>query len=407
MLTRFCLLLVTSFLLAQSGRITVEGNRTVHEPDLGLLTLRVMTGTFTVDPLFTDFISQPSSVYTDLYGIHALQNFTSAQILADFVPTHATVSRNGNTSVELMFKKGWNATFYPNAILKVRIAEVPRDHVYIAGKNASELIDNIKDFRRILNESKLDSKYLIPNPYFDVEKQVSTQYYSGKPRVAVAVDANMTEFLSRPDAMLIYADSVHGDLEWYNTFMAQLKRADVQWLGLEMLPSSMQPIIDHFCTAPTTSIDYGNARRQLADYFIKAWTPYFQLNITSGEQSPYFHAVDLMRQKKGRVYGLDFDTPEFFLFRYGESNFGASVRNLNWAASVPTKGRGIIFGGSAHFTMNRSANVQDFLVIRDKNVALFSIDSIGPSPSASAAPHGLLNHFVVFFVCLAVAFLGH
>ena len=405
MLTRFCLSLMT-ICLVQSGRITVAANRTVHEPNITRLVQRVMTGTFTVDPLFVDFVSHPSNVYTDFYGIHVLQDFTSAQIVADFVPTYANVSRYGNTIVDLMFKKGWNATFYPNAILKVKTAAVTRDHVFIGGNNASELIDNLKDFRRILTESKLESKYLIPNPYFDVEKLVDTQYYSGKPRVAVTVDANMTEFLSRPDAILIYADRLHGDLSKYNAFMAELKRADVQWLGMEMLPSSMQHTLEYFCTAPNTSVEYANARRQLTDYFYTNWTPYFQLNITSGEQSPYFHAVDLMRQKKGRVYGLDFDTAEFFLFRYGESNYGASVRSHNWAMSVPNKGRGIIFGGSSHFTMNRSANVQDFLVIRDRNVTLFSIDQLGPATTGSAA-HRLVNHFVLFFACLAYVLLGH
>jgi len=132
-----------------------------------------------------------------------------------------------------------------------------------------------------------------------------------------------------------------------------------------MLPSSMQNILDTFCTASNSSTEYMNARVNLTTYFLSAWTPYFRLNITSGEDSPYFKAVDMIRQKKGRVYGMDLLDINFILFRYGESNFGAAVRSLNWTNSVPIKGRGIVFGGSTHFTSTKPTNMQGFLIARE------------------------------------------
>ena len=375
---RMCLALAMLLFVMNRQTIAAE-NRTVHEPDLAALTQRVLTGTYTVDPLFVDFISHPSAVYTDLYGIHALQDFTRQQILNDFVPRYATLLRDGNNTFDLQFNKGWNATFYPHAILDIKAVNASRDHVYIGGNNASELIANLRDFRRMLNESNIQSKYLIPNPFYEVEKVTNELYYSGKPTVPVTFDPDMEEFRSATNAVLIYPDGVHGNLPYFTTFMDRLRQTDVQWLGLEMLTSSMQPTLDHFCTAPINSSDYVNARLNLTTYFLSAWTPYFQLNITSGDQSPYFQAVDLIRQKKGRVYGLDIDSAEFLIFRYGESNFGASVRSRNWALSVPTTGRGVIFGGSAHFMMNRSSNVQDFLHERDSNLQLFSIRALRPT----------------------------
>lgn len=369
-------LTLATFLLVVSRKTMAKENRTVHEPDLAALVQRVLTGTYTVDPLFVDFISHPSTVYTDLYGIHALQDFTRQQILDDFVPQYATFLRDGNHTFDLQFKKGWNATFYPHAILDIKALNVSCDHVYIGGSNASELIENLQDFHRILNESNMQSKYLIPNPFLDMEQVTNELYYSGKPTVPVTFDPTMEGFQSATNALLIYPDPVHGDLPYFNTFMERLKLANLQWLAMEMLSSSMQPTLDHFCTAPINSSDYVNARLNLIDYFLNAWTHYFQLNITSGDQSPYFKAIDLVRQKNGRVYGLDLNSAEFLIFRYGESNFGASVRSRNWAMSVPTTGRGIMFGGSAHFTMNRSANVQDFVHERDSNVKLFTIRAL-------------------------------
>ena len=377
-------LLTTLVFLFGSDAFT-EPNRTIHEPNLAELVQRVLTGTYTVDPQFINYFSHPSPFYTDLYGIHALSDFTRIQILNDFVPRYANLSRDGTTNFELIFQKGWNATFYPHATLDVKGVLVPRDHVYIGGNNARELINNLQDFYRMLNESALSQKYLIANPFYAVEQLTNDLYYSGKPPTPVTVDPTLVQFQSKPNAVLIYPDGVHGDLSSYEIFMKTLKNADIQWLGMEMLPSTMQLTIDDFCTSPTNSSAYLLARQNLTDYFLHAWTPYFKLNITSGDQSPYFQAVDLMRQKNGRVYGLDMDSVEFLLFRYGESDFGASVRSRHWALSVPAQGRGIMFGGSAHFKANRSSNVQDFLHLRDPNLSLFSIRELTPNQPSSIA----------------------
>jgi hypothetical protein len=367
-----CLLIFT----LQVVKSAEQTSRIIDEPDLTSLLKRVMTGPFTIDPAFINFISHPSTYYTDFYGIHALKDFTLEKIINDFTPIDADLIFQNSTIVQLRFHSGWNATFYPNSILVVKNVSSPTDHVYIGGDNAQELIQHLTEFHNILKHNHLESSYLIPNPYYDMEKQVNLAFYSGKPTVNVTIDPNMTHFQMASNAIMIYPDPVHGDLSWYMQFMNTLKTTEIDWLGMEMLPSSMQKILDSFCTAPNTSTEYINARTNLATYFLTNWTHYFRLNITSGEDSPYFKAVDLIRQKKGRVYGLDFDNINLFFFRYGESDFGAAVRSLNWANSIPLKEHGIVFGGSAHFTSAKPINVQDFLIARDNSIKLFSIRSL-------------------------------
>jgi hypothetical protein len=375
-------------------------SRTVHEPDLESLTKRVMTAKFTVDLAFTEFISHSSPYYTDLYGVHALKDFTSEKIVNDFIPTSADLITQNNTTVELRFHSGWNATFYPHSILVVKNARSSTDHVYLGGNNAQEVIEHLTEFRDILKRNNLESTYPIENPYYYMEKQVDSAFYSSKPTVTVTTDSTMVHFQIASKAILIYPDPVHGDLPYYMQFLEALKTADIHWLGMEMMPSSMQRTIDSFCIAPTDSAEYIDARHNLTSYFLNAWTPYFRLNISSGEDSPYFKAVDLMRQKKGRVYGLDFDSIDFLLFRYGESGFGASVRSLNWANSVSTEGRGIVFGGSSHFTSVKPINMQDFLVARDFNIKLFSV-----RPLSNSAESFLLGNKLSFYQGLVSAVL--
>lgn len=366
--------------------------RTIHEPDLQALVQRVLTDTYTVDPLLTAYLAHPSPFYTDLYGIHALKDFTAQQLINHFVPNNASLVKQTNSTVELLFSTGWNATFYPHAALVIKNATSPTDHVYVGGNNASELIRYLTDFHHLLKRNNLESTYLIPNPHYELEKQVDRAYYSESSPVKVKIDPTMSEFQAASNALMIYPDPVHGDRVWYSQFMEALQSKTIDWLGLEMLTSSMQPTLDAFCLQPNTSAAYIAARTNLTGYFLHGWTDYFRLNITSGEDSPYFQAVDLIRRKGGRVYGLDFDDMNFIFFRNGESDFGAAVRSLNWANSLPTKGRGIVFGGSAHFTSRRPVNVQDFLASRDANVKLFSVRTLWNAAAASWT----INTFLIF-----------
>ena len=66
----------------------------------------------------------------------------------------------------------------------------------------------------------------------------------------------------------------------------------------------------------------------------------------------------------------------YLLFRYGEVDFGGAVRSYWWAKRAPAKGRGILFGGSAHFNSAKPVNVQDFIIMLQPNRPVFSPKTI-------------------------------
>ena len=158
-LTLYKFLLTFAFLIVESAQqLSEPTSRTIHEPDLEVLTKRLLINNFTIDPVFTNFISHPSTYYTDFYGIHALKDFTSEKIIHDFISSADLIYQN-NTIVQLRFHTGWNATFYPHSSLVVKTANSPTDHVYLGGNNAQELIQHISEFRDILKRSSLESTY--------------------------------------------------------------------------------------------------------------------------------------------------------------------------------------------------------------------------------------------------------
>lgn len=83
--------------------------------------------------------------------------------------------------------------------------------------------------------------------------------------------------------------------------------------------------------------------------------------------------VEAARAQGMRVIGIERATLPFLLFRYGETKFGGAVRSLEWAKTLPRTGRGIVFGGSAHFSADDAGNVQDFVAVAQPKRPLFSL----------------------------------
>jgi hypothetical protein len=72
--------------------------------------------------------------------------------------------------------------------------------------------------------------------------------------------------------------------------------------------------------------------------------------------------------------GIGLDTrSDYILFRFGEFPLGATVRDATWAARIPREGRGIVYGGSSHFSPGRIPNMLTFLRSRDRSVRIFEL----------------------------------
>lgn len=84
---------------------------------------------------------------------------------------------------------------------------------------------------------------------------------------------------------------------------------------------------------------------------------------TTAEENYYFKIVEQMRTNKTRVIAMEKaiekNEAEYIFFRYGENKFGGAVRSY-WWAKAPKTGKGLVYGGSGHFTGGDSINFQDF-----------------------------------------------
>jgi hypothetical protein len=88
----------------------------------------------------------------------------------------------------------------------------------------------------------------------------------------------------------------------------------------------------------------------------------------------YFKLVLWARKHKIPVYALDAPA-DYNMFRYGEFPLGATTRNLIWVAAVPASGKGVVYGGSAHFVPLPATpyTFQDYLKRRDSSVETFLV----------------------------------
>ncbi len=350
--------------------------RYVDEPDLKKLLPRVLNAQGFLDPNFSKAIAKPSQYYKDFYGAQALADTTKEKIQQDFVPKYAEVVSDDEHTLTLKFKSGWTAIFYPHSTLRVAGAEVPFDHVYISGNTWQEMLKNLDEFRGLLKARKLEKKYLIPNPFYKQELIVYKKMTEAGAPAKLNVDPNLTVFQQRPNALLIYPEGVHGVLAGYTKFNTDvLTPYQFDWIGMEMVPTTMQKDLDAFVRAGDATAEYARARKVIVDYFAGAWNGRAGPK-TTGEENYYFKIVDLMRMKKTRVIGMEDSNIPYIIFGYGESQFGGAVRSYMWAQAVPTSGRGLVYGGSAHFDSSQPINFQDFLQMRNPGVKFFTVAPI-------------------------------
>lgn len=358
-------------------RATNSAPRYVDEPDLKTLLPRVLTPQGFLDRNFAKATAKPSPYYTDFYGAQALADTTKERIKRDFVPKYAEVVGEDEHKLTLKFKSGWTGTFYPHSTLRVMGIEVPFDHVYVSGNTWQEMLRNLDEFRDLLKARKLEKAYLIPNPHYKDELVVDKKMTGNGPPAKLVVDPKLTDMEQSSNAVVIYPEGVHGNVEGYNKFNAEvLTQHRFDWIGMEMLPTSMQKDLDAFIHAGDGTPEYARARKVMIDYFTNSWNR--TVPKTTGEENYYFKIVDMMRTKNTRVIGLENVDSPYILFRYGENLFGAAVRSYNWAQAVPSSGRGLVYGGGGHFYNSQLINFQDFLQMRNPSVKFFAVAPINP-----------------------------
>lgn len=325
-----------------------------------------------LDPAYSEAVAHPSDVYTDFFGVQAIGDRSAAEIRRDFVPRLAEFVGEDEHSITLRFKAGYTVRFVPRSAMTAMAITTPFSHAQVSGASWREIVANTADFRAQVKAAGLAKAYLIPNPMFAAEQEVARRIAAKGAPAPVSVDPDLALYDRSPDAVLLAPEGVHGMRESYDRLAALLQAHRFDWIGMEMLPAWLQPALDDFCVQPEGSARYDAARKALLSYFTDAWNGRAGPK-TAPEDNYYFQLVDLARRRHARVYGMENVPMAFFFFRNGESAFGAAVRNHQWAATLPTRGRGVVFGGSAHMTQPDASNIQDFVHARSPGAVLVSV----------------------------------
>ncbi|HRH47034.1 MAG TPA: hypothetical protein PKY82_35640 [Pyrinomonadaceae bacterium] len=363
------IVLTTVLLFSQTSK-----PRFVHEPDLRTLLPKFLTAQGFLDPKYSEATAKPSRYYSDFYGIQALGVTTKEGIKRDFVPKFAEVIAEDENSVTLKFKDGFTGKFYPNSLLKAAGVEVKWDHVEISGDKWTDLRDNLDKFIKLLETNKLAKKYLRTNPHYQDELVVFKQL--SKKNQLVPKIANFSEMQGEKNSLLLFPEGVHGNLKGYEKFKTEvLDKEKFDWIGMEMLTPSMQKDLDIFINAAENSAEHRRTRKILLDYFKDSWNGRSGPKTTA-EENYYFKIVEQMRKQKTRVIGIEKSTIEYIFFRFGENKFGAAVRSYWWAKALPKTGKGLIFGGSAHFTDKDAINFQDFEAMLNPKMKMFVLEAL-------------------------------
>lgn len=347
--------------------------RFADSPDLGTLVKRFLTPQGLLDPEFARAIGKPSPYLSDFFGAQAIKDVAVSEVRKDFVPKHASVVKEDDRAIELAFTGGWTARFVTPSSLTVMGNTSNVSHVYISGDTWRALHDNIRAFRAILDAGKLAERYLVPNPLFTEEQAVDAHVARAKAPAEMVFDPGAEAFSRAADAVMIFPDAVHGDEQGFAEFLAFVKAHKVDWLGLEAMTPAQQKDLDTYVAAPESSPEFAAASKRLADGLAAGWDKRFK----DTSESHFMKVLAVMRANKSRVYGLEGASLDYILWRYGETPFGGAVRSYLWAQAAPLKGRGLIFGGSAHFASTTPWNVEDFLAARNPARPIFMAKKMG------------------------------
>jgi len=326
-------------------------------------------------------VGKPTRYLTDYYGLHVLQPMAKEAVLHDLVPAVASVAEDRGNSLALLLEGSYPVIFHFHKDLRGpdgTVVDSGHDYALFDSPDAERLLGALDAFHGTLETRDLSKTYLIPNHRFDLEESAAAaQAAAADQRVGMIADPDRTRFRAAgADALLVVPDAVHGNEARYARILDILQHESLDWFGIEMYERSVQPAIDAFLSEPEGSPAFATAKQVLLD---ASWKGKFPPGTeTKPEDNHYFRLLDVCRTRKIRAHGMDID--RFYdLWGHGETPFGAMVRNSFWVAGLPPSGRGVVFGGSAHFRGNATVGgrptlfVQDFLapVYRGERLFVF------------------------------------
>lgn len=368
------LLALPVFFIGAYGQIayTKADLKYVHKPDLGNIVMKVLDKkTYYYDSIYLTQISRPSPFFTDFFGLLPIKKVSGEKIKRDFVPSFASVISESDSTIELRFKDKWNVIFYFNSALEFKNLVFYYPHIDFYDSDSYKIfLPQIQEFTEIVMNKGLADDYLIENSFYNLETKADEILKKGLKQVEPVADPDLVSFNKCKNAVYIVPDKVHGDQVRYNVLTEILKTAKIDWLGIEMLGSDKQPVLDTYLRSKEGSAEFEKAKQEILE---NIWWRFSDDKKENPESNHYFRLIEMMRLSGKRVYALDI--PGIYsVFRNGETAYGAKVRNYLWASCLPGKGKGIVFGGSAHFNGKTPGDFQDFLSFLNRKMKFFKYD---------------------------------
>ncbi len=320
------------------------------------------------DVLF-DRISFPSSVLTDFFGVQILRPVTPAEVRQDLVPFYADIAGETPYALTLRFQDGPEVVFRFNTLLYLDSNPLDIAYARIELPNPEAYPGPMEDFRRILADAGLADRYLEPNRYFAAEQVAWDRLLEPELLEPVPVRTDTAVFREVDHGVFLVGET-HGGTDALEMAESMVLNPATDWLALEMVPEDLQTLLDRYQNSPEGSDAWQDARESLLRFYSRNWNTRGQEITEDPADNPYFRLIDLARSAGKPVVGLD-TSERYVLFRFGEFPLGASTRDYVWASKVPTWGRGVVYGGSSHFSPDRRPNMLTFLRERFPEIEVF------------------------------------
>lgn len=368
-------LLLTLLALAACGgpEEAAEGSALPYEQwaadTVTLEGIRALVDAVGTSTLF-DRVSLPSPFLTDLFGVQVLRPLTAEGVRYDLVPLYAEVAGETPYSLTLKFESGPAVVFRFNTVLFLENNELGVPYARVELSDPGAYPQQAAAFRQTLVEAGLASRYLEPNPYFAAEQVAWDRMLEPELLEPVPVRTDTLEFRDAAHGVFLVGET-HGGTEAFELAEAMVLSPVTEWLALEMFPEDLQPLLDRYLASTDGSEGLQDARDALLRFYSRNWNTRGHEVTEDPADNPYFRLIELARGSGKPVFAMD-ASELYVLFRFGEFPLGAAARDYVWASTIPEWGRGVVYGGSSHFSLDRRPSMLTFLRERFPKIEIFT-----------------------------------
>jgi len=322
-----------------------------------------------------DRVSLPYPALTDFFGVQILKPLTPDEVLLDLVPLYADLVGETPYALTLRFGAEMEVVFRFNTVLYLGGNALGVPYARVELRDPAAYPRQPEAFRQLLVDAGLGDRYLVPNPYLAAEQLAWDRMLEPELLDAVGVRSDTSAFREMDRAVFLVGET-HGGTEAFELAETMVLSPVSDWLALEMLPEDLQPLLDRYLASVDGSEGWEDARAALLRFYSRNWNTRGHEITEDPADNPYFRLIDLARSSGKHVIAMD-ASELYVTFRFGEFPLGAATRDYVWASTLPDWGRGVVYGGSSHFSPDRRPNLLTFLRERFPAIEIFEAPGEG------------------------------